>query len=302
MPRKKADAPPAEAADNKIAAYKGFNKDLRCRGYQFEVGQTYTHDGAVKACQSGFHACTDPWDVLHYYNFAGSNRFARVTLSGDTAREPNGDSKIAAGVIAINDELSFGEFVAELVAHTVTQTGGKDDNPSGNDAQIGSSGYDAQIGSSGNYARIGSSGYGARIGSSGDGARSGSSGNDAQIGSSGNDAQIGSSGNGARIGSSGNDARIGSSGYGARIGSSGNGAQIGSSGDGARIEIDGSNAVTAVAGRDTWVRASKPAWVSIASYDREGKCHGFATGQLGADGLKLGTWYRAENCKLVEVA
>ena len=258
-------------ADKKISAFKGFDKNLQCRGFQFEVGKTYTATGTVKACSNGFHACENPWDVLGYYDFGEGNRFAKVTLSG--RMDVSGEDKIAAETITVENELTFGEMVGALVAYQVAETKGKGDKSSGDYARIGSSG---------DYARIGSSGYGARIGSSGDYAR------------------IGSSGDGARIGSSGYYARIGSSGDYARIGSSGDGARIGSSGDGARITIEGSDAVTAVAGRHTWVRASKPAWVSLASYDCNGKCEGFATGQMGADGLKLDTWYRAEGCKLVE--
>jgi hypothetical protein len=326
--KKSEDASVVGAAPVTISAFKGFDKDLRCLAFQYEIGKSYSISSRVEACSRGFHACENPWDVLSYYPLlngeGGFNRFGSVDLGGKTDR--HGNDKIAAAEITIRAELNFPAFIGKLVDWVIDFTkpqpitvvasdslndkgeDGAQIGSSGNGAQIGSSGNDARIGSSGNGAQIGSSGYdaqigssgnGARIGSSGNGARIGSSGNDAQIGSSGNDAQIGSSGYGAQIGSSGNAARIGSSGYDAQIGSSGNDAQIGSSGNGAQIDSTGEDAVIASAGKYARVKGAIGAWISLAEFNDEGKCVGFATGCIGQDGLLADTWYRAEAGKLV---
>ncbi|MBQ6794070.1 MAG: hypothetical protein IJO84_11975, partial [Butyricimonas sp.] len=237
-----------------MKAYKGFNKDFTCRGFQFEEGKEYEEEEAV-LCEKGFHACTNPLDVLNYYNDV-EGKYCEVELDEVSNDKKENDSKICGKRIKINAEIGFVglfkmgiEWLKEQTIFSKNDTKelekssgnyakigssgyGAKIGSSGDDAKIGSSGYGAKIGSSGNYAQIGSSGYGAQIGSSGNYAKIGSSGNYAQIGSSGDDAKIGSSGNYAKIGSSGDDAKIGSSGYGAKIGSSGNYAQIGSSGYG----------------------------------------------------------------------
>jgi len=81
-----------------VVAYKGTDKDMACRGFAFELGKTYEHDGKVVACQSGFHACENPFDVWSYYGPADGNRFFRVTLGGELSRHGD-DSKIAASAL-----------------------------------------------------------------------------------------------------------------------------------------------------------------------------------------------------------
>jgi len=277
-----------------IKSYKGFDKNLRCRGFQYKIGGIYEMDGKIKMCNRGFHACESPFDVFDYYTMIDS-RFCEVEQDGNISKEDRG-TKICSSKIKIKAELKLAgminlgvEWLKEITSPEKIKTSIKDNSSgnyakigsSGDEAQIGSSGYGAQIGSSGYGAQIGSSGYGAQIGSSGYGAKIGSSGNDAKIGSSGNDAKIGSSGNDAKIGSSGNDAKIGSSGNNAQIGSSGDGAQIGSSSDGAKISSSGYGAKTDSTGEDCVImcaginsvaKASKGSWITLSEWSySEGK-------------------------------
>ena len=102
------------AEENKeIIAYKGFNQDWTCRGYQYEVGKTYVHKGDVKACESGFHACEYPLDVLSYYSPAES-KFAVVKMSGETSKDGD-DTKIASAKITIETEINLPEMVKKAV-------------------------------------------------------------------------------------------------------------------------------------------------------------------------------------------
>ncbi|EHK4846933.1 hypothetical protein I8C64_000982 [Salmonella enterica] len=94
----------------KIVTFKGFNKDLKCRDFQFEIGKTFHHDGKVEACSSGFHACECPFDVFSYYSPADS-RFAETISFGITDREEYGDTKIASASITIKAELTLPQFI-----------------------------------------------------------------------------------------------------------------------------------------------------------------------------------------------
>ena len=158
-----------------IKSYKGFDKNLRCRGFQYKIGGIYEMDGKIKMRNRGFHACESPFDVFDYYTMIDS-RFCEVEQDGNISKEDR-RTKICSSKIKIKAELKLAdminlgvEWLKEITSPEKIKTSIKD-NSSGNGAQIGSSGNYAQIGSSGNYARIGSSGDYAKIGSSGYGAK-----------------------------------------------------------------------------------------------------------------------------------
>ena len=152
----------------KVIAYKGFNKDLTCRGFQYEVGKEYTEE-KVSICNRGFHACENPFDVLNFYGDVLNNRFCKVEQSGQIEK---GNNKQASSKIKVVAEIGFAglfkagvEWIKEITnpMRVIEETsGGNDKN------KIGSSGNYAQIGSSGDSAKIGSSGYSAQIDSAGE--------------------------------------------------------------------------------------------------------------------------------------
>ena len=89
--------------------YKGFDKDMKCRGFQFEEGKTYETDEA-KLCEKGFHACECPLDVFYYYapcdDKGNIQKFHKVTLE-DVSPEREEDSKVCGKKITIGAELNF---------------------------------------------------------------------------------------------------------------------------------------------------------------------------------------------------
>ncbi|ENT4331451.1 hypothetical protein ACFD0G_004058 [Salmonella enterica] len=93
-----------------IVTFKGFNKDLKCRDFQFAIGETFHHDGKVEACGSGFHACECPFDVFSYYP-PSESRYAETISFGVTDREEGGDTKIASASITIKAELTLPQFI-----------------------------------------------------------------------------------------------------------------------------------------------------------------------------------------------
>ena len=273
--------------EEKVIAYKGFNKYLTCRNFQYEIGKEY-EEQEVSVCESGFHACENPFDVLDYYGDILNNRFCKVEQSGTIKKD---DKKQASSKIKVVAEIGFAglfkagvEWIKEITNPTpiIDETKGKNDKD--------------KIGSSGNYAKIGSIGDSAQMGSSGDYAKIGSIGDSAQIGSSGNSAQIGSSGDYAKIGSSGNYAKIDSS---------GDYAQIGSSGYYAKIDSTGEDSVICCAGDNSIVKAKKGCWITLSEWqysEEKQRSIPVCVKSEFVDGerIKADTWYKLINGEFVE--
>ena len=94
--------------NEKIIAYKAMDKDMKCRGKQYEVGKTYNEDKA-DCCHAGMHACENPLDVLHYYKVADGARFFRVECGGYISNDRK-DSKFACTELTVKSELKITDF------------------------------------------------------------------------------------------------------------------------------------------------------------------------------------------------
>ena len=105
-----------------IKSYKGFDKDLKCRGFQYEIGKEYEEPEA-DVCRAGFHACERPLDVFNHYCPVNS-RFCEVEQSGELSRDTD-DSKVASTKIKIGAEIGIPGLVKAQIewvkAHTTME-------------------------------------------------------------------------------------------------------------------------------------------------------------------------------------
>ena len=93
--------------DLPVVAYKGFNSDLTCRGFQYAEGKAYAQDEDARLCSTGFHACLDPLDVLTYYHHADGAVYHQVELGADAKRDESSDSKVASKTIKIGAKIDI---------------------------------------------------------------------------------------------------------------------------------------------------------------------------------------------------
>ena len=103
-----------------INGFKGFGKDLKCRGYQFEVGNDYEHEGEVVACESGFHIVERPLDVFNYYQ-PSQSRYCKVEGSGKTDKHGS-DTKVSCQHIKICAEIGIIGLVKAQIEYVKSRT------------------------------------------------------------------------------------------------------------------------------------------------------------------------------------
>ena len=101
-----------------IKSYKGFNKDMTCRGFQYEEGKEYEEE-TVYACHSGFHACEHPLDCLGYYS-PNESVYHEVEQSGEFDRGED-DSKVASTKIKVGVRLDVAGLVKAAIDFTMSR-------------------------------------------------------------------------------------------------------------------------------------------------------------------------------------
>ena len=145
-----------------IITYKGFDKDLKCRGFQYEVGQTYTHEGPVEACSGGFHACEHPLNVFSYYPPAAGSRFAVVEQPGDLSRHGE-DTKVSSRTITIKAELDLPGLIRAAIEYTFSRANPVDpESPASATGRYGAAsatGYQGAASATGRYGAASATGY-----------------------------------------------------------------------------------------------------------------------------------------------
>ena len=133
----------------KIIAYKAMDKNMQCRGKQYEVGKTY-HEDKADCCNAGMHACENPLDVLRYYPLKDSPRFFEVECGGNMDKSKK-DSKLACTELTVKGEVNFAGLVKATVNAVFNRVKGKEPFSSGDYSTAGSSGYSSTAAATGDY-------------------------------------------------------------------------------------------------------------------------------------------------------
>ena len=307
-----------------IKSYKGFNKDMTCRGFQYEEGKEY-EEPSVEICDHGFHACEYPLDCLGYYS-PNKSVYHEVKQSGEIQKQSN-DSKVASTKIKIGAEISIAGLVKAAIEYTTERTKKEtdNDNPQGASSATGNCGASSATGYKGASSATGYKGASSATGNYGASSATGNYGASSATGDYGASSATGDCGASSATGNCGASSATGDYGASSATGYKGASSATGDYGASSATGNCGASSATGYKGSTI---AGDPDSIAVAwGY------HGKAKGVLGSylvladwvgdednywtqdlwtlngakmvrvdgDNIKADTWYTMKNGEIVEV-
>jgi hypothetical protein len=315
----------------KVIGYKGFNKGLTCRGFGYQVGKSYKHNGEIELCQRGFHFCENPLDILNYYDLVDSDgmltEFARVEATGKVKSR---DDKSVTDKLTIKARITIPTFVkasfdfmwaknnenmdglitdeghysrlATSGDYSQLATSGHYSRlatsgdysqlaTSGHSSRLATSGHSSRLATSGDYSQLATSGHSSRLATSGDYSRLATSGHYSRLATSGDYSRLATSGDYSRLATSGHSSRLATSGHYSQLATSGDYSRLATSGDYSRLAIKGKHSAGAALGRYSTIQGVKGTWITLAEYDSDRQVVCVKSAQIDGKVLKANTPY-----------
>ena len=301
-----------------VKSYKGFDSNMQCRGFQFKVGETFTHDGPVAACEQGFHACEYPLDVLRYYAPAES-QYAEVEQTGTIVRHAD-DSKVASSVIRIKASITLPALIQAAVDFTFARSNPEGEKATGDRGAASATGYSGAASATGYRGAASATGYSGAASATGDrgaasatgygGAASatGDRGAASATGDRGAASATGYSGAASATGDSGAASATGdrgaasATGYGGAASATGDRGAASATGDRGAASATGDSGAASATGK--FGRAMGGDGCALFLVERDDNWNIIAVGSAivgKTKGIKANVWYTLTDGKFVEV-
>ena len=296
----------------KIIAYKAMDKNMQCRGKQYEVGKTY-HEDKADCCHAGMHACEIPFDVIHYYHVSDGARFFQVECGGEVDKSDE-DSKFACTELTVKGELKLTDMLkigVEAVMKRVKEktAGAKETSASGRYSTGAASG-DYSTGAASGYCSTGAASgdcsTGAASGDYSTGAASGYYSTGAASGYCSTGAASGDYSTGAASGDYSTGAASGDCSTGAASGYCSTGAASGDYSTGAAsgycstAEVNGKDSIAVANGVKSKARGALGCYLVLTEYNDNGDLICAKMERVDGSKVKENVYYTLKNGEFVE--
>jgi hypothetical protein len=284
-------------------AFKGFNKDLQCRDFQFEIGKTFVHEGLVKACSSGFHSCENPLDVFSYYA-PGDSRFCIVEASGEMSTHSD-DSKIASASIHIKAELKIPELVSygvKWVLDNIKKDAKKTAHQTGDRTHATNTGYRSAATNTGDQSAATNTGYLSAATNTGYRSAATNTGYRSAATNTGDQSAATNTGDQSAATNTGDQSAATNTGYRSAATNTGYRSAATNTGYQSAAEVSGKSCIAIASGYYGRAKANEGSAIVLCRYDSDGNMTHVKSAIAGKD-CKADVWYTlGETGELEEVA
>ncbi|HHW90974.1 MAG TPA: hypothetical protein GX745_08750 [Clostridiales bacterium] len=255
----------------KIKGYKGFDQNLKCQGFQYEVGKEYKHEGEVKCCKSGFHFCENPIDVFFYYAPAGS-RYCEVEGSGDIDRDSD-DSKVACSELKIGREVGLKELIeagVNFILGKVDWKNAKESNTGDQSVATNTGDWSAAT-NTGNWSAATNTGNRSIATNTGNWSAATNTGNWSAAANTGNRSAATNTGNRSAATNTGDHSAATNTGNYSAATNTGDQSVATNTGDWSAATVEGQESVAVATGYESMAKGALGCWLVLAEWDRVGE-------------------------------
>ena len=275
-----------------MKTYKGFNKDMTCREFQYEEGKEYTTDKA-ELCKSGFHACEMPLDVFKYYA-PSKSIYHEVEQYGDISKDDN-DTKISSTKIKIGAKIGIAGIVKAQIDFVLDKIKNSKEKAE----------YEKDIESaatSGDWSSAATSGNWSSAATSGEESSAATSGYQSSAATSGYGSSAATSGDWSSAATSGNWSSAATSGYRSSAATSGNGSSAATSGEESSAATSNKNGVVLACGKNARAMGVKGSYLVLTEWNEDSTeliCAKIE--RVDGEKIKENTFYTLKNGEFVKV-
>ena len=282
-----------------MKCYKGFDKDLKCQGFQYEIGKEY-EENAADICHKGFHACEYPMDVFGYYNPADS-RYCEVDL--DTNEQTEEDSNRVGKKIKIETEIGLSGLIqagVKFILEKVDFKSAKESN-TGNRSAATNTGNRSAATNTGDWSAATNTGYRSAATNTGYRSAATNTGTQSAATNTGDWSAATNTGDWSAATNTGNQSAATNTGDWSAATNTGNQSAATNTGDWSAATVGGAESIAVVTGYGSKAKGAVGCWLVLT--ERDEKMHILGVQAVCVDGetIKADTFYMLENGAITEV-
>ena len=293
-----------------MIVYKGTDKDMKCRGFQFELGKEY-EEAEAKLCEKGFHGCEYPLDVFAHYNPADS-RFFVADLDGVTDKMQSDDTKRVGTKIKLRAEIGIPGLVKAAVEY-IKEKAESSDNQTGYQSAATNTGDQSAATNTGNWSAATNTGY--RSAATNTGYRSAATntgnwsaatntGNWSAATNTGDQSAATNTGYQSAATNTGYQSAATNTGYRSAATNTGNWSAATNTGNQSAATVEGKESVAIVTGRDSKAAGALGCWLVLTERDAwNGETYPIKevrAVKVDGETIKPGVFYKLQNGEVVE--